>query len=69
MNNSLIPDFYKMTIEQLEKWISSQNLTSQELETFKKGTEMIDSASNLNDANKVWIALIAYSIYKVKGGK
>ena len=71
MNNSFLIDFQSMTIEQLKQWIISQNLTLEELETYHKGTEMLDKAAQLNNnsANRVWLALIAYAIYKLKGGK
>ena len=71
MNNNFLIDFQSMTIEQLKDWILSQNLSLKELEAYNKGTEMIDKVSQLDreSANKVWIALIAYSIYKLKGGK
>lgn len=71
MNDNFLIKFGNMTIEQLKQWIISQNLTFEELETYKKGTEMIDNAAQLNNnsANRVWLALIAYAIYKLKGGK
>ena len=71
MNNNFLIDFQCMTIEQLKEWIEKQNLTLDELETFIKGKEMLDKAAQLNDksSNKVWLALIAYAIYKLKGGK
>ncbi len=71
MNNNFLIDFQSMTIEQLKQWIISQNLTLEELETYNKGTEMLDKAAQLNNysANRVWLALIAYVIYKLKGGK
>lgn len=59
-----------MTVEQIKQLIAEQNLTLDELETFNKGTEMIDNAAKLENssANRVWLALIAYAIYKLKGG-
>ena len=71
MNNNFLINFQSMTIEQLKQWITSQNLTFEELEAYNKGTEMLDKTAQLNNnsANKVWIALIAYAIYKLKGGK
>ena len=71
MNNNFLIDFQSMTIEKLKQWIINQNLTFEELETYNKGTEMINRASQLdnNSANRVWLALIAYAIYKLKGGK
>lgn len=71
MNNNFLIDFQSMTIEQLKQWIINQNLTFEELETYHKGTEMLDKAAQLNNnsANRVWLALIAYAIYKLKGGK
>ena len=71
MNNNFLIDFQSMTIEQLKQWIISQNLTFEELETYHKGTEMIDKAAQLNNssANRVWLALILYCMYKIKGGK
>lgn len=71
MNNNFLIDFQYMTIEQLKEWIEKQSLTLDELETFKKGKEMLDKAAQLNSqsSNKVWLALIAYAIYKLKGGK
>ena len=71
MNNNYLIEFQYMTIEQLKQWILSQNLTFEELEAYKKGTEMLDKAAQLNNdsANRVWLALIAYAIYKLKGGK
>lgn len=71
MNDNFLIAFQSMTIEQLKQWIISQNLTFEELETYNKGTEMIDKAAQLDNdsANRVWLALIAYAIYKLRGGK
>ena len=71
MNDNFLIAFQSMTIEQLKQWIISQNLTFEELETYNKGTEMIDKAAQLDNdsANRVWLALIAYAMYKLRGGK
>ena len=71
MNNNFLIDFQSMAIDQLKQWIINQNLTLEELEPYNKGTEMLDKTAQLNSdsANRVWLALIAYAIYKLKGGK
>lgn len=68
MNINIIADFQSMTIEELRKWLISQSLTIDELEAYNKGTEMLDKVAKLdsNSSHKVWIALVAYAIYKLK---
>ncbi len=72
MDLNIINKLCNMSIEQLSDWIETQAYSEKELETFINGKKMIDrllefSANNLS--NRVMIGLIAYSIYKVKGGK
>ena len=71
MNNNYLIDFQYMTTEQLKTWIESQNATIEEIETFNKGKELIDKAYQLSNpsSTKVWLALVAYVVYKLKGGK
>ena len=59
------------TVEQLKTVIDKNTFADKNLKDFNKGTEMLDKAAQLNNnsANRVWLALIAYAIYKLKGGK
>ena len=68
-----------LSAAELGKEILARNLGPKEvvryfadrIEAYNKDTEMIDKAAHLRNesANKVWLTLIAYSIYKLKGGK
>jgi len=72
MDLNIINKLNNMSIEELYSWIASQTYSGKELEAFIKGKEMVDKLSefSINDSsNKVMIGLIAYSLYKIKGGK
>lgn len=72
MDLNIINELNKMSIEELYSWITLQTYSEKELEAFIKGKEMFDKLSefSINDSsNKVMIGLIAYSLYKIKGGK
>ncbi len=71
MDISIINQFCNMSLKELYDWIENQTYLEKELETLKKGKEMIDKLSefSVNDSsNKVMIGLIAYTIYKTRGG-
>lgn len=72
MDLNIINQLCNMSVEQLWNWIEKQTYLCEELEELKKGKEMIDKLSEFNinkSSNKVIIGLLAYSIYKAKGGK
>lgn len=72
MNFSIINQFCDMSMKELYDWIENQTYLGKELETFKKGKEMIDKLSEFSvddSPNRVMIGLIAYTIYKARGGK
>lgn len=72
MELNIINQLCKMSVDELYSWIESQMYSRKEMEAFTKGKEMIDKLSEFstNDSsNKVMIGLIAYSLYKIKGGK
>lgn len=72
MDLSIINSLCNMSIEELNDWIASQVYSDKEKEAVEKGKRMIDKLSefSVNDSpNKVMITLIAYTIYKAKGGK
>jgi butyrate kinase len=61
-----------MTVEQLKKEIDNQSFANEELIAFNKGKDMIDEFYKLNSNDsyaKVAISLMAYTLYKEKGGK
>ena len=61
-----------MNLDELYGWIALQTYSEKELEALTKVKEMVDKLSefSMNDSsNKVMIGLIAYSLYKIKGGK
>jgi len=72
MDFSIINQFCDMGIKELYDWIENQTYLGKELEAFKKGKEMIDKLSEFSvddSLNRVMIGLIAYTIYKTRGGK
>ena len=72
MDLNVINKLNNMSIEELYSWIASRTYSGKELEAFIKGKEMVDKLSefSINDSsNKVMVGLIAYSLYKIKGGK
>ena len=72
MNLNIIDQLCKMNLDELYGWIALQTYSEKELEALTKVKEMVDKLSefSMNDSsNKVMIGLIAYSLYKIKGGK
>lgn len=72
MDLSIVNQLSNMSIEQLYNWIANQMYSKKELEAFNKGKEMVDKLSefSVNDSsNKVMLGLVAYTIYKIKGGQ
>lgn len=72
MNLNIIDQLCKMNLDELYGWIAMQTYSEKELEALTKVKEMVDKLSefSMNDSsNKVMIGLIAYSLYKIKGGK
>lgn len=72
MNLNIIDQLCKMNLDELHWWIALQTYSEKELEALTKGKDMVDKLSefSMNDSsNKVMIGLIAYSLYKIKGGK
>lgn len=72
MDLSIINSLCNMSIEELKDWIESQVYSDKEKEAVEEGKRMVDNLSEFsaNDSpNKVMITLIAYTIYKEKGGK
>ena len=57
MDFSIINQFCDMSIKELYDWIENKTYLGKELEAFKKGKD------------RVMIGLIAYTIYKTRGGK
>jgi len=72
MNLNIIDQLWKMSLNELYSWIALQTYFEKELEALTKRKDMVDKLSefSMNDSsNKVMIGLIAYSLYKIKGGK
>ncbi len=71
MENELMK-LLNMSVEELKNKMLSFNLNEKEQEVFDKCKGMLDKLYDMNNANssqKVALDLIAYMIYKQKGGK